>query len=199
MRSTENREFIRRLFHASIGIVVVTLYRLGITASQVLQVLIPLTIAWFIFDLGRLWLPSWQPSFYRVTGIILRPHEHRRLTSSFWFLLGTTLTLWCYREGVILVSLLSLCWADPMASWVGRRWGTRRLWNGKSLEGWLAAFITTTLITHSYLRTVDNMANALLAGFIAATVEACIIPGIDDNLLLPVITGFLLNNLTNLS
>lgn len=100
------------------------------------------------------------------------------------------------RELVVL-ALLYLAWCDPAAGIVGRKYGgslvKHRFFNGKSVEGFAAAFLVGTLIT-GFMLTVpvtvefSNIRILFLSfygGFIAALSEVISVPSIDDNLMMP--------------
>ncbi len=105
-----------------------------------------------------------------------------------------------------------LSWCDTAASFVGRRWGnyTYRFQNGKSLAGTLGAIIVGSiaalifwgsgLLKHdtesiSWIEEKSLLSLpvlAILAGIIGGVSELIDLWGLDDNLVIPLLSGTIL-------
>lgn len=105
------------------------------------------------------------------------------------------------------MSVLLLSWCDTTASTVGRKWGkyTPKIAKNKSLAGSLGAFVCGVFCCYVYwglFRTgPDSLAAqsripfpwlCLINGFIGAFAEAMDVWGLDDNLVIPVVSACLL-------
>jgi len=87
---------------------------------------------------------------------------------------------------VAIAAILVLGLADPAAGVVGRIWGRRPLGKG-TVEGTTTFWLVATLVLVPFF----GWPPALLAAGVAAVSE--IVPGlVDDNLVIPVITGAVL-------
>lgn len=106
------------------------------------------------------------------------------------------------------VGIISMAYGDGMGGLIGKRFGRRRIWKDKTLEGSLAVFLTTTLVTFIVLvfyQWIGSMGlyessvlslpfifmTAPLIGSFVALLEL-ITPGKYDNLLIPISTALLL-------
>ena len=181
----------RAIFHALSGttlvggILVFELERpiyLGVVASV-------LTIA-LLFDLLRLRHHGINQIFLETFKRLATTRESRSIASSTWFALGALITLTFFTEGIALSAILVHSWADPVAAYIGTKWGNQPLMGG-SLQGVLAfafiAFIALNL-HHSFQ---VSFYSACLCAF----VERLAWP-IDDNLLVPPICAGIVTTLT---
>ena len=181
----------RAIFHALSGttlvggILVFELERpiyLGVVASV-------LTIS-LLFDLLRLRHHRINQLFFETFKRLVTTRESRNIASSTWFALGALITLTFFTEGIALSAILVHSWADPVAAYIGTKWGNQPLMGG-SLQGVLAfafiAFIALNL-HHSFQ---VSFYSACLCAF----VERLAWP-IDDNLLVPPICAGIVTTLT---
>jgi dolichol kinase len=213
-----NDETVRRLWHSSIGLLIVVLYFLQISIPKfVVYLLLPATIIYGAVDCYRLRHSEVNKRFVTSFPLryIIRREEYERLTTIFWFLLGALVTLWFFSRPVAALSLLYLAWCDPMAAFIGKKFGPKnkkakgRFWNGKTFIGTAAAAILGSVITTIFLlcsaRPDDGsllmyafrvMITSGLGGLYAAAAELVKIGDLDDNLTMPVVAAFLLSLLS---
>ena len=181
----------RAIFHALSGttlvggILIFELERpiyVGVVASV-------LTIS-LLFDLLRLRHHRINQLFFETFKRLVTTRESRNIASSTWFALGALITLTFFTEGIALSAILVHSWADPVAAYIGTKWGNQPLMGG-SLQGVLAfafiAFIALNL-HHSFQ---VSFYSACLCAF----VERLAWP-IDDNLLVPPICAGIVTTLT---
>lgn len=146
--------------------------------------------AWSM-ELGRRRIPVINQLLMKALGPFAHPHESYRINSATWyctalFALGLT-----GSELLALVAIAVLGFADPMAAIVGRRWGSIKLVNGRSLQGtlafaltgWIAA-LAVTAVARPDIGPVAAVALAGVAGSIAAVAELFSLR-VDDNLSIP--------------
>ena len=93
-----------------------------------------------------------------------------------------------------------------MASFFGLLYGRHKIWWGKkSLEGFLAAFASCSLVAGLFLGLEglsppqSLFSYSLLSGFIGACSEMMVIPHVDDNLSQTLMSSFLMNLFFSLS
>lgn len=194
-----------------LGFITVVLYRLAWPVWAVTLFLLPILAGVALLDIARAYKPALRRYVPKtVLGEILRPHELRAMSGSFWYVVGIEivmlLTAWLIgwtpppdhplREKAAL-SVLLLAFCDPAAGWFGKRWGGRffpfRIVPGKSVEGSLGAMVTGAIVTwlfYGWLATpavsiMPYSAFALRAGLIGAVAEMLRIGTVDDNLTIP--------------
>jgi phytol kinase len=85
-----------------------------------------------------------------------------------------------FSKPVVIPALLSLAVLDGVATIAGTRFGRNRIYNGKSLEGTIAAIIVTFLV----LLLVLPAPGALVVAVVAGIIE--MFSPVDDNLVIPV-------------
>lgn len=200
-------EILRTLWHTFPGFLTIFLHYLRCPLWIPFLFLIPVLIVSALFDGARLFNPElgtlltkWLPKGF------LRERELKGMSGTFWYLVGVELVLGTAAmvfqrtdlsiQHICVLSILYLAWADPAASFVGRRFGRLRpkFLNGKSIEGCLAAAIVGSCITGIFLRVPDwwNKPTVWKGGLIAAFSESVQMYGLDDNLIIPVLSACLL-------
>ncbi len=156
-----------------------------------------LTVGWLAFvpldflrqrsvELNRFLLKLFKP--------IVRKNEIHRLAGTTYLLTGVILIHLIFDPRIVSLSLLFLAFADPIASYFGIRFGTRKIWQEKSLQGTLAAFFvcmicTAVYISPSQLSTSSWIVFCLFAGLIGSLAELVTIKDLDDNLTLPLLSA----------
>lgn len=175
----------------------------GVFAIFVGWILLPYW--WAIAILGTVWLlfvtgdvlrqrsSDFNQKLMRAFGPIMRSYEVNRLAGTTYLLTGVLLTAILFNSGVVSLSLLFLAFADPIASFVGIKWGKDKIFGHKSVQGFMAAFFVCTLATYTLL-SIKNIYNnalvaSLLAGLVGAFAELIPIGKIDDNFTMPVLSA----------
>jgi dolichol kinase len=189
--STRGPQVWRRLFHASVGVsVALAAWLLAPTRAALLGVLAVALAVGLGGDLLRLRYPKLNVLFFRLFRQLASPREERGIASSTWYVIGLSLVAALFPLGVFVPAVLVLALADPAASYVGRRWGRRRLGKG-SVVG-LATFV---IVGAAVLLGWATPGRAVLAAFAAGLVEVA--PWkLDDNLTIPVAVAAALTLLT---
>jgi len=180
VEKTEGLQPMRRIFHAVNGtVLVLLLWATALPDRTIFLALGTLLCALLLMDGVRLAIPEANRLFFRGFALLASPREVTRLASSTWYLLGILLTLILFPRDIALGAILVLALADPSASYVGRRWGNRRV-GGGTVEGSLAF----TLVAFGALTFWAPWPDALVAALVTAAVEVIPWP-IDDNLSVP--------------
>jgi dolichol kinase len=144
----------------------------------------------FAMDLVRLRVPALNRLFFRALPALASPRERSGIASSTWFLVGAALTLAFFPRAFAEAGILVLALADPAASWFGRRYGRRRFGSGTVVGSCLFGLVSAIL-----LWPVAGILPALATAAAVTLVEAAP-SGIDDNLLVPIVTAAALTLLT---
>lgn len=118
--------------------------------------------------------------------------EPGKVLGTTYFLLGTFFSILFFDKSIAICVLLFNVFGDASSAIFGTKYGKTKLFGKKTLEGSLA-FLVSCLILGYFLMLLPNLflpfSLILLAAFVATIVELLPIP-IDDNLTIPLITGF---------
>jgi dolichol kinase len=159
-----------------------------------LSILIPLTLAFLLADVTRLFLPPVGRLYDRLFGWLLRTHERndrgRHLTGASYVLLSAILCVLIFPKVIVITAFAILIISDSAAALIGRRFG-RHPFLGKSLEGTSAFFVTALAVVAAAPKIAYLPAEYLIGGasaLLGTFVEAGAL-GIDDNLSIPLSIG----------
>jgi len=137
----------------------------------------------------RLHLSSSRNLFIRVFGSSLRDHEHNNLTGATYVFTGTVLCIFLFPREIAVPSLLILSVSDTFAALIGIPFGKHQFL-AKSVEGSSAFFVVTVLILFLFFP-ANIFTNILVA--IGVTVAEALPLNLDDNFLIPLLSGGLLS------
>ncbi len=159
-----------------------------------------LSLAWFLFvpfDFARQRYPAVNEVALLVFKPIMRQHEVNKIAGTTYLLSGLLLVACLFPPQIVLITMLFLAFADPIASYVGIRYGKDKIFGGKSLQGSMAAFFVCAVITFLYLSFHWLLMERLIVvsiagGIIGALAELVPIGKLDDNFTLPVLSAMAL-------
>jgi len=185
-------EVIRKLIHLFSLLIPVVYY--FITKTTALEILVPLTLAFGLSDIARLFVPAFGRFYNALFGFLLRRHEQNgrghRLNGATYVLLAATLAVLFFPKVIALTAVAILIVSDTSAALVGRRFGRHRFMS-KSLEG-AGAFILSGLVVVAFAPKVEYSAAEYMIGAIGVTLGAVVESsaiGLDDNLSIPLSVG----------
>lgn len=141
--------------------------------------------------------------FVSLAGPIMRQSEVNKLAGTTYLISGVLLITLFFPREVVLLTILFLAFADPIASYFGIRYGKDKIFGEKSVQGSFAAFVVCMVITFTYLYSHGILLDrlivvSLLGGLIGAAAEAVPLWKLDDNLTLPILSAIFLWILFNL-
>lgn len=148
-------------------------------------------------DLRRIKDPRLNAKAFKFFGPIMRQREKENISGMSYLFVGVMILLLFFEREVVQLSLLFLAFADPIAAYVGVRWGKDKITENKSLQGFFAAFAACAIATFVFLyyQNLGLERIALLTplcGFSGAFAEALPLKNIDDNFTLPCLSAILL-------
>ncbi len=157
---------------------------------------VPGTCAFYAWcmEIGRRSSPRLNDRLMRFYAPLAHPHEHHSVNSGTWYASALFLLTLFATGPAMITAVVVLGVADPIAGFVGRRWGSRSLRAGRSLQGTLAFFASGTFAAAVALRLTHSasMAHvfslAALAGFVGAVAEL-FSTKLDDNFTIPLAVG----------
>jgi diacylglycerol kinase (CTP) len=155
-----------------------------------------LIIGWIAFvpaDIIRLKNPELNSKIAKSFKLIMRQNELDRLAGTTYLITGTILIAALFSKPIVALSLLFLAFADPIASYVGIRFGKDKIFGHKSVQGFMAAFVVCAVIAYTflYLQNVNEyiLIVSLLAGLVGALAELIPVAKLDDNFTMPVLSS----------
>ncbi len=176
------RELQRKAVHITSVLIVILCYFLPKEA-----ILLPLTLFLILFlevEFIRLDLRLKLPFFHKL----YRDNEEDRLSGNVFFLMGAIIAISVFYKEIAMAAILMTTIGDASAAIFGKRFG--RTWipklKDRAVEGCTAEFVVDLLIgfvlLHSWLVIL------VMAG--TATIVETVVNKIDDNLLIPLFSGF---------
>jgi len=185
-------EVMRKSIHLTSLAIPVVYYFISKTAA--LSILVPLTLAFGLSDLARVFHPPTRNLYNRLFGFLLRARERsgerKRLNGATYVLLSAIVCVWLFPKVIVLTAFAILIISDTAAALVGRKFG-RHPFFGKSVEG-TAAFFLTALIVVAVAPKISYTPTEYLVGVAAAlvgTLVELISGAVDDNLSIPISIG----------
>ncbi len=155
-----------------------------------------LVIGWVTFvpaDVVRLKNPELNTMVAKSFKLIMRENELDRLAGTTYLITGTILIASLFPKSIVSLSLLFLAFADPIASYVGIRFGKDKIFGHKSLQGFIAAFVICSSLAYAflYLNNINEyiLIVSLLSGLIGALAELIPVAKLDDNFTMPVFSS----------
>ena len=182
----------RKIWHMSAVFLIFTLWMiLPFWLSLTL-----LSLFWLLFisvDILRHKNPALNKHLLKTLRPIMRSSEVHRLAGTSYLLTGVLLIIIFFNSEVVSLSLLFLAFADPIASFVGIKYGKDKIFGHKSVQGFMAAFLvcgTLTFLFLTYSRISEHiLIVSLLSGLVGALSELIPIGKLDDNFSMPLLSS----------
>jgi dolichol kinase len=149
-------------------------------------ILAVLTAASFVIDGVRLNQPKVRTFFYIFFGRMVRDHERYNLLGATYLLLSSLICVYAFAKPVAVAALGFLILGDTVAALVGRAVGRVRIF-GKTLEGSLAC-LAVCLAIGAVIPEL-SWAQRACGALVATLIELVPVP-LDDNLRIPLASGF---------
>ncbi len=182
--ATAGPQLGRRIFHAAWGCALAaTIAYAPVGRTWLLGAFASGLVLMLAVDLFRLASPRANRLFFKAFRWFASPREKGRIASSTWYAVGALIVLALFESQTAISAILVLALADPAASYIGRRWGRRRLGTGTFLGVAVFAAVATAVLAFSH-----PPGAALSVGLVVALIE-CQPLGLDDNLTVPVSTA----------
>ncbi|MEA2004131.1 MAG: SEC59/DGK1/VTE5 family protein [archaeon] len=176
------KEIFRKMVHLTSVLIVGSYYYFG---KQVTLYLLAVTLILFIeSEYVRI---EWKKILPLVHDGI-REKERYTMAGHVFFLIGAIISISIFDMDIAIAAILMTTFGDSAAAIIGRKFG--RTWipgiKSKSLEGCFAELVVNLVIGYLFL---DSVIVILVMAFTATIVET-LIEKLDDNLLIPVFSGF---------
>lgn len=133
--------------------------------------------------------PQFNAFLFRIIGQFTRTREQQGVTGATYYFIAAFVSVVCYSRLVAIVGMLFLVLGDSAAALVGTRFGTHAV-GEKSIEGSLACLSICSVVGGIFLGWIG-----ILGAIIATLSELAPLP-VDDNLRIPLISGFIMHVLS---
>jgi glycerol-3-phosphate acyltransferase PlsY len=178
----------RKLYHLIGGVGLLSLYFImGRDRALVFYAMLLFIVLGL--DIIRLTIPAVNNFMFTRFTSFIRKNEAHKLTGTAPYILGIGLSLYAYSLPVATAAICYLAFGDVAATMIGERYGRTKIGN-KSLEG-TAAFVIASLAAGGVLLLIGMGINpwVMVHGSLAAAgVELLTLP-INDNLVIPIVSG----------
>jgi len=180
-------EIGRKIIHLTILLVLIGYVVIENNYSKQIALLslVALLMFFLLLEYFRLDL-DWKIPFFSS---FIRPKERERMYGVIYFLSGTIICLAVFDFKIALAALLMTTFGDMAAALIGRRYGVTILFKSKTVKGAAAELIVNLLVGFVVLightTIYIPIAMAVMATFVETFVDE-----LDDNLLVPLFSGF---------
>lgn len=157
--------------------------------KEMLILLFSLTFLSILIDVLRLEIKPFGRLFYSIFEKLLWEKEKKIFTGASTYLLSAFLSVFLFSKPVAIATLLFLSVGDTIAYFVGTKFGKISLTRDKTLEGSVACFILCIVISF-FIPGLPLL--VLICGAIGASLVELFPFGVDDNLLLPLVSGLIM-------
>ena len=182
-------EIGRKIIHFTILIVLVLFFVIKKQTDQqiALLFLVGILIIFLILEYLRLELNFKLPFFHQF----IRPKEQYRVFGVIFFLTSTIIALAVFDVPIALAALLMTTFGDVSAAIAGKKYGTTILFRNKTVTGFVAELITNLIVAIiiSLVFSINIYVPIIMA--FAATITETLVDELDDNLIVPIVSGFI--------
>ena len=181
-------EIGRKIIHLTILIVLFVYYLIEKTYDKQIALLfvVALLVLFLFVEYLRLDL-NWQIPFFNQ---FIREKEKDRVFGVIYFLSGTVISLAVFDFRIAIAVLLMTTFGDMSAALIGKKFGRNRIFRNKTFEGSLAELAVNIAVGILVLGSYYSLAIPLFMA-LAATIIETFVNQLDDNLMIPLIAGFI--------
>jgi dolichol kinase len=182
------REIVRKGVHLTIILVIVAyIIILNVYGKMIaLMSLVGLLIFILIIEYLRLDWDIRNP----VLDFLIRPKEIGKIHGAVYFLSATIICFAVFDFNIALAALLMATFGDMFAAVLGQKYGHTMIYKKKTLIGAVSELIVNLIVGFLVLFTYTNIYIIIIMAFTATIIEI-LSESIDDNLAVPLLTGFL--------
>lgn len=193
LKKRSDIHYARKIWHMS-GVFVIFLAHSQLSTKMAA---IAALIAWILFvplDVLRQSKGALNELVVHAFRPIMRKNELNKLAGTTYLLTGVLVLVLFFPRPIVSLSLLFLAFADPIASFVGIKWGKDKIFGHKSIQGFVAAYFVCAIACFVFLMSNNLLMDhiivvSLLAGLVGALAELVPIAKLDDNLTLPLVSA----------
>ena len=181
-----SEEIKRKIIHLSNSVIPLSYYFFVEDRLMMIWILLSITIFFVAVDYFRFrigWIQKWFSVFFSS---MLRKHElEGKLTGATWAFIGATISVFLFEKDIAVLALLFMSVGDTVAALIGQQYGKIKI-GEKTIEGFAGGLVSCILISIFFPSV--NWINRIAGSLIASLIELSPI-SVDDNLMIPLISG----------
>jgi len=182
-------EIGRKILHLIILVALIVYFAIKSQAGQqaALLFLVVLLLIFLILEYFRLDLNLKIPFFHKF----IRSKEEHMVYGAIFFLSSVIITLAVFDTAIALAALLMTAFGDMSAAIAGKKYGTTMLFRNKTVVGFVTELTTNLIVALiiSLLFSINIYITIIMA--FAATITESLVDEMDDNLMVPIVSGFI--------
>jgi len=179
----------RKFFHFFGGFGLISLYYI-LERREALICYVVIILAVLAIDITRLRIAALNRFMQERFSSFIRENEANKLTGAAPYALGVDLSFFLYQAEHATAAILFLACGDVMATTIGERFGRTKIAGKKSLEGTVAFFVAAVLSGMMLnLASIQLPIGVMLFGALVATVVELLPLPMNDNLMIPLVSG----------
>jgi dolichol kinase len=194
----------RKIWHMLMGLFIVGVYMAGLSRSQGVLVLGAFLVFCLSVETARLRLPAVNEAVMKVWGPLMRSCEVNRYSGTPYYIASALIAVGIFPKAIAALAIAFLAVGDPIASIFGIMYGDRslRFSNGKSLIGTAAGMLACGVVAFVFLHfmnqsqfmelKLEHLVILSVVGGIAGGGAELLPMEVDDNFVIPVVSGFVL-------
>ena len=180
------REIQRKVIHLVTTVIPLAYISVLPRKEHIFLICVFMSIGFLTVDLLRLYWKTAEKYFLKLFSILLREKEtENQLTGATYLFIGMTLTVLLFPKEIAVCVLMFLTIADPIAAIAGKTLPIKKIFN-KSLGGTLGFLITAVMIAGA----INGLTPLTFIVASSAAIVELIPLGVNDNLSIPVISGY---------
>tara|TARA_B100002051_G_scaffold209726_1_gene201242 strand:+ start:794 stop:1375 length:582 start_codon:yes stop_codon:yes gene_type:complete len=183
------QELLRKGIHACNSIIAFSLFFLD--QNDVLLIVVIGTILIVVFDFLRIYTKQVQRIYNFLFKEVTRDFEYCRLTGASYVMIGALIVLSIFESRICIPALLIMSFSDSAAAIIGKKYGKTKIFD-KTLEGSLAFLLTSFVIVIFFIPDID-FTFSIIAIIATTIVELVPKSNLDDNLLIPIVSAFIIS------
>ena len=182
-------EISKKILHITILIALIIYFAIKNQAGQqaALLFLVALLIIFLILEYFRLDLNFKIPFFHKF----IRPKEEHRVYGGIFFLSSAIIVLAAFDPPIALAALLMTTFGDMSAAIAGKKYGITILFRNKTVVGFVTELVTNLIVAVSISLLFSINIYILIVMAFAATITETMVDELDDNLIVPIVSGFI--------
>lgn len=181
-------EIGRKIIHMTILIVLGIYFAIKNQAGQQIALffLVGILIFFLLMEYFRLELNMKLPFFHQF----IRQKEEFRVYGVVFFLASTIIAFAVFDSAIALAALLMTTFGDMVAALAGKKYGTTILFKNKTVVGFMSELVTNLVVAVLISITFSmNIYIPIIMAFVA-TITETLVDELDDNLVIPIVSGF---------
>ena len=182
-------EIGRKIMHLTILVILILFFAIKNQVGQqaAFLFLVGILILFLIVEYLRLDL-NFKTPFLRH---LIRPKEQYRVYGAIFFLSSTIIALAIFDTAIALAALLMTTFGDMSAAIAGKKYGTTMLFRNKTVVGFVTELITNLIVAIIISLFFSINIYILIIMAFVATITETMVDELDDNLTVPLVSGFI--------